>query len=169
MKSVLKIFGFLILAEILTLFINLTLSFSGHLLLRLICSLCTCGILAGLCGQAGYSTAETYRRQHVELKKSQISGLGFVSSLPFAVCWVLLFCAKQNLINPEFYRTYKLLCAPFLNLCNMFSADVSALTLPVSGLITLLILSFLPMGSFCIACHATRNGKSLEQIIYHKS
>ncbi len=169
MKSVLKIFGFLILAEILTLFINLTLAFSGHLLLRMACAFCTCGILAGLCGQAGYSTAEAYRKQHLELKKLKISGFGFISSLPYLVCWILLFCARQHLISPEFYRSYKLLCAPFWSVCNMFSADISALALPLSGLLTLLILSFLPMVSFCIACYATRNGKTLDQILYHKS
>ncbi len=169
MKSVLKIFGLLILAEILTLFINLTLSFSGHLLLRLLCGICTCSILAGLCGQAGYSIAETHRKQHRKINTFRIFGLGFVSSLPFLICWILLFCARQNLISPEFYRSYKLLCAPFLNICNLFSADVSALSLPVSGLITLLILSFLPMAAFCIAFCADRDGKTLEQILYHKS
>ncbi|MBR1556009.1 MAG: hypothetical protein IJ644_11555 [Oscillospiraceae bacterium] len=166
MKSVLKIFGSLILAEFLTLFINLTLSFSGHLLLRLICTVCTCSILAGLCGQAGYSIAETHRKQHLSLKKLQISGLGFISSLPFLICWILLFCARQNLIHPEFYRSYKLLCAPFLNLCNMFSTDVSALTLPVSGLLTLLLVSFLPMAAFCTAYYMTSHGKLAEQIMY---
>lgn len=169
MKSVLKIFGTLILAEILTLFINLTLSFSGHLLLRMLCSVCTCGILAGLCGQAGYSIAETHRKQHSNLKKIQVFGLGFLSSLPFLICWVVLFLAKQNIFQPEFYRSYKLLCAPFLNICNMFSTDISALTLPVSGLIVLLCLSFLPMAAFCIAYYATRHGKSIEQVMYRSS
>lgn len=166
MKSVLKIFGLLVLAEILTLFINLTLSFSGHLLLRMICSLCTCGILAGLCGQAGYSTAETHRKQHISVKKSSILGLGFISSLPFLICWILLFCAKQNLIRPDFYRIYKLLCAPFWNVCNMFSTDISAVSLPFSGLLTLLILSFLPMTAFCTAYYMTCHGKLAERIMY---
>ncbi|MBE6875380.1 MAG: hypothetical protein E7496_01425 [Ruminococcus sp.] len=166
MKSVLKIFGSLILAEILTLFINLTLSFSGHLLLRMVCTVCTCSILAGLCGQAGYSTAEAHRKQHLSLKKLQISGLGFISSLPFLICWILLLSARQNIISAEFYRSYKLLCAPFLNLCNMFSTDVSALTLPVSGLITLLIVSFLPMLAFCTAYYMTVHGKLAEQVMY---
>ena len=168
MKSVLKIFGILILAEILTLFINLTLSFSGHLLLRMVCGLCTCGILAGLCGQVGYSIAEAHRKQHQNPKKLQIFMLGFVSSLPFLFFWILLFCAKQNLISPEFYRYYKLLCAPFLNICNLFSTDISALSLPDSGLITLLILSFLPMVSFCTAYSATRHGRTIEQVMYRK-
>ncbi|MBR0484203.1 MAG: hypothetical protein IJJ69_05390 [Oscillospiraceae bacterium] len=166
MKSVLKIFGSLVLAEILTLFINLTLSFSGHLLLRMICTVCTCSILAGLCGQAGYSIASAHRKQHFSSGKLQISGLGFISTVPFLLCWILLFLAKQNIIQPEFYRSYKLLCAPFLNLCNMFSTDVSALMLPVSGLITLLIVSFLPMLSFCTAYYMTFHGKLTEQFMY---
>lgn len=167
MKSVLKIFGMLFLSEILTLFINLTLSFSGHLLLRTLCGLCTCGILAGLCGQAGFSIAETHRKQHRNLKSLQILALGFVSTIPFLFCWILLFSAKQNLIAPEFYRTYKLLCAPFLNICNLFSTDISALTLPVSGLTVLFLLSFLPMVSFCTVYSATRHGKTMTQFMYH--
>ena len=168
MKSVLKIFGMLLLAEILTLFINLTLSFSGHLLLRLLCGFCTCSILAGLCGQAGYSIAETDRKQHQTPEKIRIFSLGFVSTLPFFICWILLFLARQNLIAPEFYRSYKLLCAPFLNICNLFSTDISALTLPVSSIVILFLLSFLPMLSFCISYFMTRNGRSIEQAMYHK-
>lgn len=155
MKFVLKIFGLVLLAEILTLFIDLTLAFSGHLLLRLICSICTVSILAGLSAQAGYYTAQTYQKKHESLSKFHLLGFGLLSSLPFLLCWTGLLLAKYNLIYPEFYRIYKLLCAPFLPVCNLFSTDISALTLPVSGLLCLFLLSFIPFFSFSAVCMLT--------------
>ena len=168
MKSVVKIFGFLILAEVLTLFIDMTLAFSGHVLLRMICAFCTVCILAGLSAQAGYSTGETTRKQHITPKKSDIIGLSAVCSSPYLISWILLLLAKLNRINPDFYRIYKLFCAPFLNVCNLFSSDTSALSLPWSGVITLLIVSCIPGIAFCIAYVMTYQQKTISQIMYRK-
>jgi len=168
MKSVLKIFGFLIFAEILTIFIDVTLAFSGHILLRMICAVCTAGILAGLSAQAGFSIAEDTRKKHIKPKKSEISGLTLTCTAPYLICWTALLSAKCGIIQPEFYRIYKLLCAPFLSTANLFSDDVSALSLPWSGVICLFLMSLLPGTAFCISYLMTYHQKTVSQIMYKK-
>ena len=59
MKDHLRILGCWLLAEVLTLFIDLTLSFSGSALVRIICSVCTVGILLGLMAQGGACRPES--------------------------------------------------------------------------------------------------------------
>lgn len=170
MKDYCKILGFLLMAEFLTLFIDLTLAFSSSAVFRIITSICTIGILAGLMAQAGHSIANAdrkLRKQKPEaVHRSKPIFLGLVSILPFEICWILLTLAKCGVLDGGFYRFYKLLCAPFLQICNLFSAEVTAQSLPVSGLLVLQLLSWLPFAAVVIAYRMTIGGKRMEDVMY---
>ncbi len=165
MKDFCKILGYDLAAELLTLFIAFTLGFSSAVVIRAICAVCTVGILAGMATQAGYSIALSDRKQK---RGSVMRGLllGFTASLPFLLCWGLLLLAKLGTLPAEFYRTYKLLCAPFMAVCNLFSADISVQMLPAAGLCVLAALSLVPMAAVCIAYEMTRRGRTFEELMY---
>lgn len=170
MKDYLKILGFLLFAEILTLFINVTLAFSGSFVFRIVTAVCTLGILAGLMAQAGHSIGNSDRKllkqnpNAVHPKKP--IPLGIVSILPFEICWILLALAKCGMLDGGFYRFYKLLCAPFLQVCNLICDDVTAASLPFWGLVILAILSVIPYAAVIIAYRMTMKGKSVEDVMY---
>ncbi|MBQ8928503.1 MAG: hypothetical protein IJ055_09575 [Oscillospiraceae bacterium] len=166
MKEIGKILGLALLAEVLTLFIDLTLSFSGSAPVRVVCSICTVGILGGLMVQGGYSTGKADRKSG---KTSPLRSalLGIVGSAPYLVCWIVLLLARQS-ASGGFYRLYKLLCAPFLQVCNLLSADTDAGSLPGAGLLVLLLLSLVPLFCIFISHRMTVQGRSLEEAAYER-
>ena len=172
MKDYLKILGFLLFAEILTLFINVTLAFSGSWIFRLVTAVCTLGILAGLMAQAGHSIGNSDRKLLKQdpdaVRPSKPIFLGLVSIFPFQIFWILLTLAKCGVLDGGFYRCYKLLCAPFLQVCNLICDDVTAASLPVWGLVILAILSVIPYAAVIIAYRMTMKGKSVEEMMYQK-
>ncbi len=141
MKSCIKIIGLWLLAEILTLFLDLTLAFSGSTLMRLVCGTCTVGILSALMAQGGLSAAQTYKKLH---QKPPLLLLGVVGSAPALLLWAALCLSQCGVIADGFYRWYKLLCAPFLSFSNLFSDGVLTSQIPVTGMIVLFVLSLLP-------------------------
>lgn len=170
MKDCLKILGFVLFAEILTLFLNLTLAFSASAVFRSITSVCTLSILAGLMAQAGYAIARADRRLLKEnpnaVRPSKPIMLGMAAIFPFQFCWILLALAKFGVLDGGFYRIYKLLCAPFLQICNLICDDVTAQALPLWGLIVLALLTAVPYAAVVIAYHVTMRGENAESIIY---
>ncbi len=141
MKSCVKIIGLWLLAEILTLFLDLTLAFSGSTLVRLVCGTCTVGILGALMAQGGLSAARTYRKMQ---QKLPLLLLGAVGSVPALFLWAVLCLSRCGVLADSFYRWYKLLCAPFLSFSNLFSDGVLTSQMPVTGMTVLFVLSLLP-------------------------
>lgn len=156
MKELLKMPGYWLLAEVLTLFIDLTLSFSGSALLRMVCGICTVGILLGLMAQGGFSAANADRKAHRESTVLRPLLLGAAGAAVPAVLWLALLAARAGALQDDFYRLYKLLCAPFLSFCNLISADVSAASVPGWGMGVLLALSLMPVPAVWIAYAVTR-------------
>ncbi len=166
MKDYCKILVYVIAAELLTLFINLTLGFSSAVFVRIIAAVCTIGILAGLLIQAGYSIALTDKRAKREKTGRRSILLGITAVLPFQLCWILLLLARVGTVPDDFYRTYKLLCAPFLPVCNLFSEGISAAGLNIMGLCTLQLLSWIPFLAVLCSYRATLQGISIDSIMY---
>ena len=163
MKTAARLFGLMLLAEVLTLFLDLTLSFSGSFVIRIVCSICTVGILGGLMVQGGYSAGRADRRSGRTSPVRSVL-LGAVGSVPYLVLWGILLASRQG--DGAFYRLYKLLCAPFLQVCNLFSADTDARSLPAAGLLVLLALSLLPFVCIAAAHRLTVQGRSPEEFTY---
>lgn len=136
-----KIIGLWLLAEILTLFLDLTLAFSGSTLMRIVCGVCTLGILGALMVQGGFSAARIYQKEH---RKPPVLLLGIVGSAPALLLWAVLCLSRCGVIADGFYRWYKLLCAPFLSFANLCSDGVLTSQIPVTGMAALLVLSLLP-------------------------
>ena len=155
MKHYFRIIGYWFLAEVLTLFLDLTLSFSGSVFVRLLCSICTVGILAGLMAQGGYAAALADRKIQPPAVRPVL--LGLTGSAVPCVLWGMLWAARSGMLDDGFYRLYKLLCAPFLSVCNLISADVSAGSVPVWGMAVLGILSLIPCAAVCCAYWITRH------------
>ncbi len=170
MKDYCKILGFVVFAEILCLFINLSLAFSSALLFRIITAVCTVGILIGLMAQAGYSIARADKKLQKQnpdaVKAAKPSILAMLAMFPFQLCWIFLLLAKFGSIDGEFYRFYKLLCAPFLQICNLISADVYAQSIPIWGMVILQLLCWVPFFSVCTAYRMTLRGKSVDDMMY---
>ena len=155
MKDHLRILGCWLLAEVLTLFIDLTLSFSGSALVRIICSVCTVGILLGLMAQGGYSAALADRKANPTSLRPLL--LGLTGSVMPCALWGMLAAARAGLLADGFYRFYKLLCAPFLSVCNLISADIAASSVPGWGMVLLAVLNLTPCAAVWIAYLCTRN------------
>ncbi|MCR4644789.1 MAG: hypothetical protein K5695_05190 [Oscillospiraceae bacterium] len=158
-KQILRIIGSYLLAEVLTLFIDLTLSFSGTTLMRILCSICTLGILLGLMANSGYAAAlaDARAKRTPSLPRAMLYGL-CGTAIP-AVLWGMLTAARAGLLPGDFYRLYKLLCAPFLSICNLLSADVEASSLPPWGMIVLAALTLTPCIAVMTACLLTGKTK----------
>lgn len=170
MKDYFKILGYLLFAEILCLFLNLTLAFSASAVMRIVTVVCTVGILIGLMAQAGYSigTSDKKLRKANEhaVKPSKPLFLGVAAAMPFQLCWMLLLLARLGGIDGGFYRIYKLLCAPFLQVCNLICSDVDAAAIPVWGMVVLALTSLVPYAAVVISYRMTLHGKSAEQMMY---
>lgn len=170
MKDYCKILGFVLFAEILCLFISITLAFSSAVIFRIITSICTVGILIGLMAQAGYSIAcadKKLQKQNPDaVKPSKPFLLGMLAMFPFQLCWIFLLLAKLGSIDGGFYRFYKLLCAPFLQVCNIICDDVTAQALPVWGMVVLQLLCWVPFAAVCTAYSMTIRGKRVEDVMY---
>ena len=172
MKDHLKVLGYVLFAEVLTLFINLTLSVFPHTLFRILCSICTVGILLVVMIHAGMRIAAADKHHHAAAGTVPAPHrpllLGLTAVLPFQVCWVLLLLAKLGVIAGSFYKFYKLLAAPFLQICNLFSADITAASLPMAGLVLLELCSLLPLPAFWIAYRMQLDGKTPEDWTFMK-
>ncbi len=163
MKAVTRILGFNLLSELLTLFIDLTLSISELELVKLLCSICTVGILLTLMVQCGYTLGLADKRAKAHRNATL---MGIVAIIPHLFLWVLLLLSWLGVFSDGYYRFYKILEAPFLQICNLCSADVVTSTLPLWGLLLLGLLSLLPFFAVQISYHITREGKNLEKIMY---
>lgn len=144
MKDFCKILGFLLLSEILSLFLDLTLSFSSHTLLRLLTGLCTLGILTGLCAQGGVLYGSEEKKKKRPVSKIKPFFLSLTAILPGQICWMLLLCSRTGVLPDDFYRIYKLLCAPLLAVCNLFYDGILTSGIPVWELAVLEILTLFP-------------------------
>ena len=168
MMQFLKMTGLWLLAEVLTLFLDLTLSFSGNVVVRVLCAVCTLGIFLALMLQGGYSAGKADRKTHQELHPLRGVLLGVCgAAVPFLLT-LLLTLSKAGAFPDSFYRLYKLLCAPFLSVCNLMSADVVTSALPGWAFGVLFLLSLLPVPAACIAYVMTMQGKAPEDLMVKK-
>ena len=158
-KQILRILGCYLLAEALTLFIDLTLSFSGSVGVRIVCSICTLGILLGLMANGGYAAAlsDAKAKRTPSVLRGMLYGL-CGSAIPAAL-WGMLMAARAGALPGDFYRLYKLLCAPFLSVCNLISADIQAASIPGWGMAVLAGLSVTPCIAVVVAYCLTGMGK----------
>lgn len=170
MKDYFKILGFVLLSEVLCLFIDLTLAFSPSVVMRIVTIVCTMGILVGLMAQAGHSIGTADRKLLKQdenvVKPAKPLLLGMTAAMPFLILWIILLLAKLGSIDGGFYRVYKLLCAPFLQVCNLICDDVTAQSIPVWGMVVLALCSLVPYLAVVISYRMTLRGENVEELMY---
>lgn len=133
--KILKALGIWLACEFFCLFISLTLAGSSSTFIRIICSVCTVGILIILVSDFAVKEAEK------DLKSERLSGressalmniaAGITLSAPSAVSWFLLYFSVSDR-NFDFYRWYKLINAPFLQIYNLINSNASSSALKIS-------------------------------------
>jgi|GEM_PF-191389 len=128
-KNWMKGFGTYLFAEILCLFLALTLSAVGGGLFRLISCICTIAVLICLCVNYAYNRAVADRKSKVPDTMARRFFLSLSVGLPFFLLGILLLLAKAGVLPAGFYRWYKLLDAPFLQLCNLLCKEITAAAL----------------------------------------
>ena len=139
----LKAIGYIAAAEVLSLFVGLTLASSSSTFIRTISAVCTSGILICLMINFAVNTARA------DLKKERISGngtnhavtvtVGITASLPAVISWIVLYISHSS-GSFDFYRWHKLLNAYFLQIYNFINPDAS--TAALSGNQVMVMLSF---------------------------
>lgn len=167
-KNFAKAIGTYFFAEILCLFLALTLSAIGGGLARLISCICTIGILVCLCINFAFNRAKADQHQKIDgtvLRRFLLSG---AVTLPYVIWGICLLLARGGILPGTFYRWYKLLTAPFLQLCNLFSADVTAAALSWGEAGILVLADLLPFVVVWLTYTLTRRGFAPEELLYRK-
>lgn len=153
LSNILKGIGYLIFSEILCLFINLTLAFSGSFVIKIVTVFCTSVIFIGLISNFAYNTAKNdiivQRRLAVKFSVKRKFIIALTLSLPYILLWLILFISKQGIIG-DFYKVYKILNAQFLQLYNLINTGTRIDTVSFSQIVVMLLLAFIPFASFII-------------------
>lgn len=167
-KNFARAIGTYLFADILCLFLALTLSAIGGTLFRVISAVCTVAVLICLCINFAVNRAKADKLSQIEntpLRRLWLSGS---VSLIFVVLGICLLLARAGVLPETFYRWYKLADAPFLQVCNLFSADVTADTLSWGGAVCLALLNLLPFVVTWITYTLTRKGVTPEEFQYRR-
>ncbi len=139
-------------------FLALTLSALGGTLWRLISCVCTIGILLCLCINYAYNRSEEDRKMGISNTPGRCFFLGVSVSL-FNVIWGIgLLLARGGILPSGYYRWYKLLDAPFLQLCNFMSQDVTAAALSWGETLFLSLMNLLPLVTVWVTYTLLRKG-----------
>lgn len=145
---------FIAAAEILSLFLGLTLAGSSSVFMRSVSAVCTAGILICLTVNYAMSVAkEDLRLERVNGTKTPAAAafaLGGIMSAPSIISWIIL---KISHISGsfDFYRWHKLLNAYFLQLYNFINSDAETAALTPGQVNIMLLPAFIPFAAFIAA------------------
>lgn len=167
-KNWMKGFGTYLFAEILCLFLALTLSTVGGGLFRLISCICTIAVLICLCVNYAYNRAVADRKSKVPDTMARRFFLSLSVGLPFFLLGILLLLAKAGVLPAGFYRWYKLLDAPFLQLCNLLCKEITAAALSWTKAAVLALVNLVPFAAVWVTYTLVRKGVVLEELQYRK-
>lgn len=148
-----KALGYILAAEILSLFIGLTLASSAMPLIRFISALCTVGIL--ICLMANFAINSATEDLRTERSgEGKISPLvpvttGITATLPALASWIVLFVSRSSQ-GFDFYKWHKLLNAYFLQIFNFINSNAETSALSMGELFTMLPLAFIPCIAFTV-------------------
>ena len=167
-KNFAKGLGTYFFAEVLCLFLAVTLSAVGGGLFRLISCICTIAVLVCVC--VNYALNRAKEDQHRKLPNTIGRQLFYsvAAARPFLVLGLTLCLAKAGVLPEHWYRWYKLLDAPFLQLCNLCSMDVTVSSLSWGKTIFLALWNLLPVAAVWVTYALARSGFLPEELQYKK-
>ncbi len=158
LKNFLKGIGVYFFADILCLFLALTFSAIGGAVMRVISCICTISVLICLCINFAVNRANGDKKAGIPDGFSRRLFYSAAASGIFLGLGVCLLLAKGGVLPEQFYRWYKLLDAPFLQLCNLFSADITVKSLSWGGAAVLAGMNLVPFCVTWITYLLTRKG-----------
>lgn len=154
-------------AEILCLFIGLTLAGSSNPVIRLISAVCTTGILVCLLASFALTTAKEDAKQE-RITGQSIPGYepylsGAAASAPALISWIILFATHSG-GGVDFYRWHKIINGPFLQIYNLINSDASSAALTQGQILVMLPLIVIPAAAVIIPyLYSYRKEKSPEK------
>ncbi|MCM1528587.1 MAG: hypothetical protein NC093_01160 [Alistipes sp.] len=136
-------------ADILALFIGMTLAGSSSELIRFISAVCTSGILMCILGSFAYKSA----REDVKNQRAGIADrspvtpwlMGLAASTPGIISWLIL-----KFSSLDFYRWHKLINGWFLQIYNMINPNASSAALTPQQKMIMLPLAAVPTIVFMV-------------------
>ncbi len=156
----LKILGYVIAAEFLSLFIGITLATSSSAAIRLISAICTTGIL--VCFMVSYAITSAKadlrneRTAGTKINSLSVITTGITASLPALFSWIVLYVSHSS-GRFDFYRWHKILNAYFLQIYNFINADASTAALSSGEVLGMLVLVAIPFVSYTVAYFLAKN------------
>lgn len=138
-KTLLTVFA----ADVLSLFIGLTLAGSASTLVRIISAVCTTGILICLLGSFAVKSAQSDLKAKRSGKQPEFPFMpllmGISASVPGIISWLTLKFSEI-----DFYRWHKLINGFFLQIYNFINPDASSAALTSEQIWIMLPLAFIP-------------------------
>ena len=140
-------------ADVLALFIGLTLAGSSNPLIRVISAVCGTGIM--VCLIASFALRTSYsdlKNERVTGKKTAFAapaGMAATASLPGLVSWLVLRVTVGS--SFDFYRWHKLINGWFLQVFNLIEPDASSSALTDGQIWAMLPLALVPGAVFAAA------------------
>lgn len=159
--NIVKALGYVAAAEILSLFIGLTLAGSSSTAIRFVSAVCTTGII--ICLMANFAAncaGEELRRSRTDgtaLSFGKAFAVGGVTSAPALISWVVLLVSKTTGAF-DFYRWHKLLNGCFLQIYNFINSNASTGALTNAQIMLMLPLVLIPALSYIIAYYLVIGG-----------
>lgn len=151
-KTYIKGVGYYFFAEILCLFLTVTLVMLGNLFFKIICAVCCMGVLICLSINFAINCEKDDRKYGINHGMKRPVLLGLSASSVYLVLYLLLILARFQVLPDTFYRIYKLLNASFMMICNFTESGVLASELGIAAMILFFVLSLVPM-AVCIAAY----------------
>ncbi|MBQ8297937.1 MAG: hypothetical protein IJX77_09155 [Ruminococcus sp.] len=149
-----KTLGYVLAADILSLFIGMTLASSSSTLMRLVSAVCTLGILICLLASFAFKTARDDLRNErstgTKTKTIVPVSMGITASLPAVVNWIVLYISHSS-GSFDYYKWHKIISAYFLQICNFIDPDASTSALSGSEVMMMLPLTVIPFLAFVIS------------------
>ncbi len=161
-----KVLLYFVSADILSLFICLTLAGSSNPLIRAVTVICTVGILICLLGSLAVKDASCdLKAAHKSGRKASAGAIllsGLAASLIPLASWLTLFFTANS--GFDFYRFHKLINGWCLQLLNFINPDASSAALTSPQIILMLPTAFIPAAVYLIAYFlAYRGAFSVEK------
>lgn len=148
----LKVLIFIVAADVLSLFVGLTLAGSSALLIRIISAVCGAGIMICLMASLALRTASAdLKSERVTGRKTSPllpSGMAAAALLPPLASWLILRLTSGS--SFDFYRWHKLINGWFIQIYNMIQPDASSAALTSGQILTMLPLAIVPAAVFAI-------------------
>lgn len=143
-----------IAADILSLFIGLTLAGSSTVIFRVISAICTVGILVCVLGNFAAKTASADIKS-ARLSKKKLSPampliMSISASFPAVISWLIL-----RYSDIDFYRWHKIINGYFIQIYNFINPDASSSALTSGQILAMLPLSFVPAAVFLAGYYIT--------------